>query len=41
MKTDVIKTLIEMGINEDYLTVNDKSKVATIWKIRLSELQNK
>ena len=26
MKTDVIKTLIEMGINEDYLIVSDKSK---------------
>ena len=26
MKTDVIKTLIEMGINEDYLIVNDKYK---------------
>ena len=26
MKTDVIKTLIEMGINEDHLIVNDKSK---------------
>ena len=26
MKTDVIKTLIEMGIHEDYLTVSDKSK---------------
>ena len=27
MKTDVIKTLIEMGINEDQLIVNDKSKI--------------
>jgi len=26
MKTDVIKTLIEMGINEDHLIVSDKSK---------------
>ena len=26
MKTDVIKTLIEMGINEDYLIVSDKTK---------------
>ena len=26
MKTDVIKTLIEMGIDEDHLTVSDKSK---------------
>ena len=26
MKTDVIKTLIEMGINNDYLVVSDKSK---------------
>ena len=26
MKTDVIKTLIEMGINEDHLLVSDKSK---------------
>ena len=26
MKTDVIKTLIEMGINEDHLMVSDKSK---------------
>ena len=26
MKTDVIKTLIEMGINEDQLIVSDKSK---------------
>ena len=27
MKTDVIKTLIEMGINEDHLIVSDKSKL--------------
>ena len=26
MKTDVIKTLIEMGISEDHLIVSDKSK---------------
>ena len=26
MKTDVIKTLIEMGVNEDHLIVSDKSK---------------
>ena len=26
MKTDVIKTLIEMGINDEHLIVNDKSK---------------
>ena len=26
MKTDVIKTLIEIGINEDHLIVSDKSK---------------